>query len=318
MRSASRVRTVVAALVVAGLVSCSRSRVRTTFPGAPVVLISIDTLRADRLPLYGYTRIETPALDRFAKDAWLFENAYSPCPMTLPAHTTMLTGLLPPEHGVRNNVGFTFDGAAHASLPKFLGPRGYATGAAVSETGLGSLFDFYEDSFNTIPGVRSVNYRRSGDRTAAFAETWIGEHAGKPFFFLFHLYEPHVPYDPPEPLRSRYGVTYDAEVATADAIVGSFLESLKRLGVCDKALVIVTSDHGEGLGEHGERSEEHTSELTASSSIPSSCIARRSGSRSSSSSPAAPAPAAASPRPSSSRTSSRRSPGRSSSRCPRA
>jgi arylsulfatase A-like enzyme/Flp pilus assembly protein TadD len=239
--------------------SCSRDRALPTFPDAPVILISIDTLRADRLPLYGYTRIRTPFLDRFAKDAWLFENAYSPCPMTLPAHTTMLTGTLPPEHGVRNNIGFVFDPEAHMSLPRLLRQRAYATGAALSsyvlrfETGLGALFDFYEDSFGTMPGVQPVNYQRAGDKTAAFAQAWIGEHAGKPFFFLFHIYEPHVPYDPPEPFRSQYGVTYDGEVATSDAIVGAFLDTLKKLGVYDRAIVIVTSDHGEGLGEHGEQ-----------------------------------------------------------------
>jgi len=250
-----------AAVALLGLLvgSCSKERAHPTFPDASVILISIDTLRADRLPLYGYTGIRTPFLDSFAKDAWLFENAYSPCPMTLPAHTTMLTGMLPPEHGVRNNIGFAFDGKAHVSLPRLLKERGYATGAAVSsyvlrhETGLGALFDFYEDSFDTTPGIQSVNYQRSGDKTAAFAEPWIGEHAGKPFFFLFHIYEPHVPYDPPEPFRSRYGATYDGEVATADAIVGAFLDTLKKLGVYDRAIVIVTSDHGEGLGQHGEQ-----------------------------------------------------------------
>ena len=254
-------RASLAAVALLGLLagSCSKERARPTFPDAPVILISIDTLRADRLPLYGYTGIRTPFLDSFAKDAWLFENAYSPCPMTLPAHTTMLTGMLPPEHGVRNNIGFAFDGKAHVSLPRLLKERGYATGAAVSsyvlrnETGLGALFDFYEDSFDTTPGIQSVNYQRSGDKTAAFAEPWIGEHAGKPFFFLFHIYEPHVPYDPPEPFRSQYGLTYDGEVATADAIVGQFLDTLRTLGVYDRAIVIVTADHGEGLGEHGEQ-----------------------------------------------------------------
>ena len=255
------VRATLAAAALLGIFagSCSRGHSPSTFKDAPVVLISIDTLRADRLPLYGYTKIETPSLDRFAKDAWLFENAYSPCPMTLPAHTTMLTGMLPPEHGVRNNIGFSFDGAAHPSLPRLLKEQGYATGAAVSsyvlrsETGLGALFDFYEDSFDTVPGIQSVNYQRSGDKTAALAAPWIGAHAGKPFFFLFHIYEPHVPYDPPEPFRSRYGATYDGEVASADAIVGAFLDNLKKLGVYDRAIVIVTSDHGEGLGQHGEQ-----------------------------------------------------------------
>ena len=259
MTRLARARLAAAALLGLLAGSCSRGPARPVFPDAPVILISIDTLRADRLPLYGYTKIETPFLDRFSKDAWFFENAYSPCPMTLPSHTTMLTGMLPPEHGVRNNIGFTFDGTAHMSLPRLLKQRGYATGAAVSsyvlrsETGLGALFDFYEDSFDTTPGIQSVNYQRSGDKTAALAERWIGENAGKPFFFLLHIYEPHVPYDPPEPFLSRYGATYDGEVATADAIVGAFLDNLKKLGVYDRAIVIVTSDHGEGLGQHGEQ-----------------------------------------------------------------
>jgi len=146
--------------------SCARDRGVPTYPNAPVILISIDTLRADRLPAYGYTRIKTPFLDRFQQEAWFFENPYTPCPMTLPAHTTMLTGTLPPEHGVRNNAGFVFDGQAHGNLPHLLRQHGYATGAAVSsyvlrfETGLGVLFDYYEDSVDTLPGVETVHYRR--------------------------------------------------------------------------------------------------------------------------------------------------------------
>ncbi|OFV80952.1 MAG: hypothetical protein A2Y78_00355 [Acidobacteria bacterium RBG_13_68_16] len=249
-----------AAVVILALLagSCARDRGIPTYPNAPVVLISIDTLRADRLPAYGYTRIKTPFLDRFQQEAWFFENPYTPCPMTLPAHTTMLTGTLPPEHGVRNNAGFVFDGQTHSNLPHLLKQHGYATGAAVSsyvlrfETGLGVLFDYYEDSVDTLPGVETVHYRRLGDKTAAFARTWISKHATEPFFFFFHIYEPHLPYDPPEPFRSLYGVSYDAEVATSDAIVGAFLDDLKKLGVYDRAIVIVLSDHGEGLGDHGE------------------------------------------------------------------
>jgi arylsulfatase A-like enzyme len=241
--------------------SCSRDHALPTFPDAPVILISIDTLRADRLPLYGYTKIQSPFLDRFAKDAWLFENAYSPCPMTLPAHTTILTGMLPPEHGVRNNAGFAFDGQTLSSIPRLLKQHGYATGAAVSsyilrfETGLGVLFDSYEDTISTTLGGETARNQRSGDKTAAIAASWIEKKASQPFFFLFHIYEPHTPYAPPEPFRSRYGATYDGEVAASDAIVGAFLDSLKKFGVYDRAIVFVLSDHGEGLGDHGE--EQH-------------------------------------------------------------
>jgi choline-sulfatase len=243
--------------------SCSReSKVsKREFRGAPVILISIDTLRADRLPLYGYTKIQTPFLDRFAKDAWLFENAYSPCPMTLPAHATLLSGTLPPEHGVRNNAGFVFDGQTLNSIPRLLKQHGYATGAAVSsyilrfETGLGVLFDSYEDTISTTVGGETARNRRSGEKTAAIAASWIEKKAGQPFFFLFHIYEPHAPYAPPEPFRSQYGASYDGEVATSDAIVGAFVDSLKKFGVYDRAVVFILSDHGEGLGDHGE--EQH-------------------------------------------------------------
>ncbi len=262
--AAARPIATLASLLALGLLaaSCSRSMGVPTFKNAPVVLISIDTMRADRLPAYGYGKIRTPNLDRLLPEAWLFENAYTPCPMTAPAHTSMLTGQIPPEHGVRNNAGFVFDGKAHTSLPTLLKAHGYATGAAVSsyvlryETGLGPLFDYYEDSLETAPGVESVHYRRSGDKTEAFAKEWIAKHAGEPFLFFFHIYEPHLPYEPPEPFKSEYGVTYDAMVATADSIVGTFLDDLKRLGVYDRALVIVTGDHGEGLGDHGE--EQHS------------------------------------------------------------
>ncbi len=260
---AALVRPLLVALGVGALSLACSSRDRVPhFPNAPVVLISIDTLRSDHLPAYGYTKVETPYLDRLLPEAWFFAAAYTPCPMTLPAHTSMLTGMLPQEHGVPNNAGYTFDGKAHPSLPTLLKPHGYATGAAVSsyvlryETGLGAIFDYYEDSTETTPGVPSVHYRRKGDRTAVFATEWIAKHAAEPFFFFFHIYEPHLPYDPPEPFRSRYGVTYDAQVANSDQIVGNFLEELKRLGVYNKAIVIVTSDHGEGLGDHGE--EQHS------------------------------------------------------------
>jgi arylsulfatase A-like enzyme/Flp pilus assembly protein TadD len=223
-----------------------------------VVLISIDTLRADRLPAYGYPGVRTPNLDRLRRDSILYQNAYSPCPMTLPSHLTMLTGLLPPEHGVRNNLGFVFKGEAHANLPLLLKGQGYATGAAVSsyvlraETGLAGVFDYYEDSIDPRPGAPFIDYQRPGAKTAAFAREWIAFRKTEPFFFFFHIYEPHVPYEPPEPFKSLYPSPYDGEVATADAIVGDFLADLKTLGVYDRAIIILTSDHGEGLGDHGE------------------------------------------------------------------
>jgi choline-sulfatase len=238
---------------------CRGGPARQRFPGAPVILISIDTLRADRLPAYGYKLGATPALDRFRRDAILYRNAYSPCPMTLPTHVSMLTGLLPPEHGVRSNAGFTFDGQAHAHLPGMLKARGYATGAAVStyvlrgETGLGALFDSYEDSIDALHGSAFAEQQRPGAVTSKLARRWLDAQPKGPLFLFFHIYEPHVPYDPPEPYRSRFAHPYDGEVAYSDAIVGELLDHLRATGIYDRALVIVTSDHGEGLGDHGEQ-----------------------------------------------------------------
>ena len=225
---------------------------------APVILISIDTLRADRLPAYGYDKVATPNIDALVKDGVLFENAYSHCPMTLPSHVSMLTGLLPTEHGVRNNLGYRFDPAKHATLPQKLKSRGYATGAAVSsyvlraDTGLGAAFDFYDDAIPVATSGAASQHQRPGETTLAISRKWISEHASQPFFFFFHVYEPHAPYTPPEPFRSRYSEPYDGEVAHSDAIVGELLQFLKTSGLYDRATIILTSDHGEGLWQHGE------------------------------------------------------------------
>ncbi len=229
------------------------------FPQAPVVLISIDTLRADRLPGYGYTQVETPQLERLRKDAVLFENAYTHVPLTLPAHASLFTGLLPPEHQVRDNLGYTVD-PKQPLLAGLLQARGYATGAAVSAyvlrsaTGIARGFDFYDDKIEAPAGVDAAgSVQRSGADSAERALGWLAGVAQRPFFLFLHLYEPHSPFDPPEPFKTRYaGRPYDGEVATADHIVGQFLDELRARGLYDRALVLVLSDHGEGLGDHGE------------------------------------------------------------------
>jgi arylsulfatase A-like enzyme/Flp pilus assembly protein TadD len=232
------------------------------FPAPPIILISIDTLRADHLPAYGYRGVDTPALDRLRKDAILFENAYSHCPLTLPAHVSMLTGLLPPEHEVRNNIGYRFDGKAHPTLAGLLRTRGYATGAAVSayvvraDTGLSDSFDFYDDAIEKPPDVQAASrVQRKGEETVRRGLAWLTGVEKRPFFLFIHLYEPHSPYEPPEPYRSRYRLAYDGEVAASDAILGAFFDELKRRDLYDRALVLLVSDHGEGLGDHGE--DEH-------------------------------------------------------------
>ena len=234
--------------------------------GTPVILVSIDTLRADRLPAYGYGGVETPALDALRNDSILFERAYSHIPLTLPAHSSLLTGLLPPEHGLRDNIGYTLDAERLAAgeipfLPLALRDHGYATGAAVSsyvlrsKMGLDEGFDFYQDSIEFRTGTGLGGLQRPGGATLDLAREWLREAAEGPFFFFFHIYEPHTPYRPPEPFASRYADPYDGEVAAADRVVGDLLDELKRLGVYDRAIIVLLSDHGEGLGDHGE--EEH-------------------------------------------------------------
>ena len=229
------------------------------YPNAPVILISIDTLRSDHLPAYGYKGVDTPNLDRFRRDAVLFEQAFSHCPLTLPSHVTMLTGRLPAGSGVRDNIGFPFDAAAQPTLPGVLKSKGYRTGAAVSayvlrgKTGLGAAFDFYDDAVEIKPGSAQGSLQRSGSETIAIARRWIEQNHNEPFLFMVHLYEPHAPYAPPPVFASRYPLAYDGEIAATDQIVGELLESLRKSGTYEKAIVVILSDHGEGLMDHGEQ-----------------------------------------------------------------
>lgn len=229
--------------------------------GAPIILISVDTLRSDRLPVYGYDKVSTPAFDALAKDAIVFERAYSHYPLTLPSHVSLLTGELPPVHKVRDNAGYAFESSKHSYLPRLLKEAGYETGAAVSafvlrpQTGLGEGFDFYDGDLELEKGQSLDSVQRAGGETLQAALPWIRERAtpaDRPFFFFFHIYEPHAPYEAPAAFRSRYADPYDAEVAAADAVLGELFAELKRLEIYDRATIVVVSDHGEGLGDHGE------------------------------------------------------------------
>lgn len=227
----------------------------------PVILISVDTLRSDRLPMYGYDRVATPALDALRQDGVLFRNAWSHSPLTLPSHASMLTGLLPAAHGVRDNTGFRLAENV-PTVASLLSANGYATAAAVSAfvlrkaTAVDRGFQLYDDELEKTRRETSLGHiQRPGDETVAAAQRWIDANAQRPFFFFLHLYEPHSPYDPPEPYASRYRDAYDGEIAHTDAIVGRFLEHLKQQGIYDRAMIVLVSDHGEGLGDHGE--DEH-------------------------------------------------------------
>ncbi|MEW6320944.1 MAG: sulfatase-like hydrolase/transferase, partial [Acidobacteriota bacterium] len=224
----------------------------------PIILISIDTLRADRLPVYGYAGGETPAIDELARSSVVFERAYAHSPQTLPSHASMLTGRLPFEHGVRDNVGFTLS-EQHPSLATLLSARGFETGAGVSayvlraETGIGRGFGTYDAEIDPGPAdAPATLVARDGSVTVDNAIRWLEGRGGERFFQFLHLYEPHAPYAPPP----RFGAAahpYDGEIAYADSLVGRITEHLKRRGLFDRALIILTADHGEGLGDHGEQ-----------------------------------------------------------------
>jgi len=254
-----RLGTLLASLLL--VTACSRGR--PVFRGAPVFLVCIDTLRADRLPVYGYAQVETPALDALARDSIVFDNAISHVPLTLPSHASLFTGLLPFQHGVRDNLGYRLS-KEHRTLATALHEMGYATGAAVSAvvldhgSGIGAGFDFYEDAVEASEAAQALGQvQRSGDESRRLLEQWIaGKTPDAKLFGFFHLYEPHSPYAAPEPFRSKYSsVPYDGEVAASDAIVGRFLQSLRDSKLYDRSLIVFLSDHGEGLGDHGE--DEH-------------------------------------------------------------
>jgi arylsulfatase A-like enzyme/Tfp pilus assembly protein PilF len=226
-------------------------------PGTPILLISIDTLRADHLPAYGYTGVDTPALDALRRDAILFERAFSHAPITLPSHTSILTGLPPTEHGVRDNLGVRLEWHDDLPfLPRALAALDYATGAVVSsyvlqrETGLAAGFDHYDDTIDKIN--KRVLLQRSGEESLARAVAWMDSVGERPFFLFFHIYEPHTPYEPPEPFKSRYASPYDGEIALADRIIGGLIDELRARDLYERSLIVLLSDHGESLGDHGE------------------------------------------------------------------
>jgi arylsulfatase A-like enzyme/Tfp pilus assembly protein PilF len=231
-------------------------------PGLDVLLVTLDTTRADRLGCYGYSSAKTRHLDRLAAEGTRFETVIAPAPITLPSHSSILTGLYPFEHGVRNNGNF-YLAARFETLATRLKARGYRTGAFVSSFildrryGLDRGFDVYDDRMEgEFKQVVALQAERRGDRTALALGRWIDERAkepGAPFFAWLHLYDPHEPYSPPRPFRDIFASDpYEGEIAFVDAIVASVLDRLGGAGLLDRTLVVFSGDHGESLGEHGE------------------------------------------------------------------
>jgi arylsulfatase A-like enzyme/predicted Zn-dependent protease len=223
----------------------------------PIVLISIDTLRADHLPAYGYRKVKTPAIDALAADGVVFERAYSHAPQTLPAHVALLSGQLPFQNGVRDNVGFAVK-PGERMLPQMLRERGFTTGGVVSayvlrkETGIGQGFDFFDAEMPPASPELSIGQvQRDGGESEKIAEHWLDSIGTTRAFLFLHLYEPHKPYAPPE--RFSAYAPYDGEIAYADEIVGRLVRYLKTHQLYDRSTIVLLSDHGEGLGDHGEQ-----------------------------------------------------------------
>ena len=250
------------ALLVAPLLVALSGCDRRPEPPRHLVLVTIDTLRADRLGCYGAKDVSTPNLDRIAGEGAIATRATAHVPLTRPSHTSLFTGLLPTRHGIRDNItpARVPEVPTLATVAK---SAGFRTAAFVSSIvlasggGLERGFDLYSDDLAKSAPAEDVPFmnelQRSGDETLAEAIGWLESNRDSRLFAWIHLYDPHEPYEPPEPYRTRYADRpYDGEVAWSDELVGRLDEALARLGLRENTLLVVTSDHGEGLGEHRE------------------------------------------------------------------
>jgi arylsulfatase A-like enzyme/Tfp pilus assembly protein PilF len=225
-----------------------------------VLLVTLDTTRADRIHAYGFDAAATPNLDRLAAEGVTFENAVAPAPLTLPAHSTMFTGKSPPGHGVRDNGGF-FLRETELTLAERLKARGYRTGAFVgayvldSKWGLAQGFDAYVDDFDLSrePSLSLSSIDRPANDVTDRALGWLDGAAGSRFFAWVHYYDAHSPYEPPEPFNRRFpNRPYVGEIAFVDSEIGRLLAWLDARGVSNRTIVVALGDHGESLGEHAE------------------------------------------------------------------
>ncbi len=229
-----------------------------------IVLVTMDTTRADHLPAYGYSGVKTPALDALARQGVVFEQAATATPLTLPSHSTIMTGMYPTFHGVRVN-GNTALSDEQTTLAEVLASRGYRTGAFIAafvldgRWGLKQGFEHYDDQFDLkkYKHLDLGEVQRPGNEVTDAALAWLEGQKAKPFFAWIHLYDPHVPYAPPEPFASEYARRgpvglYDGEIAFMDTQIGRVTAWLEANGLAGKTLIVLVGDHGESLGAHGE------------------------------------------------------------------
>jgi len=229
-----------------------------------VILLTLDTTRADHLACYGYPGVRTPNLDSLARRGVLFEQAATNSPLTLPAHCSILTGMYPTYHGVRIN-GNTALNEEQTTIAEVLSGQGYQCGAFIGafvldgRWGLRQGFQHYDDQFD-LKKYKHIDLgavQRPGNEVMDIALDWLEKQKNSPFFAWIHLYDPHTPYDPPEPYRSEYGPKslhglYDGEIAFMDEQIGRCLSWLENNGLDKSTILILVGDHGEGLGSHGE------------------------------------------------------------------
>ena len=247
----------VPALLLAGVGTWFVVQQRASVPAIRhVVLISLDTCRADHLSCYGYAQPTTPNIDALAGQGYQFNHAVTPIPLTLPAHASMLTGTIPPHHGKHENKDVYFD-PSHVTLAALLRTKGYRTGAFVGSQvlngrfGLDRGFDTYDDRF--VEQGRAGSSERSAEAVNRAAFAWLDKQTDDPVFLFLHYYDPHDAYEPPEPFATTFQENpYAGEIAYTDHCIGEVVAKLKSLDMYDSSLIIVTADHGEMLGEHGE------------------------------------------------------------------
>jgi arylsulfatase A-like enzyme len=231
-------------------------------PPIGVVIVTLDTTRADRLTPYGLMDVSMPALERLAAEGVVFDQATTVAPLTLPAHTSLFTGLLPPHHGVADNASIPLDDR-HTTLAELLRARGFRTAAFVSsvvldeDRGLAQGFEEYRgvrvpDTADPQAVAGPARRQRRADSVIDEAIAWLDGVSSSPFFLWAHLYDAHRPYEPPEQFASLPDA-YIGEIAFASAQIGRLVADLERRGLLDRTIVIVTADHGESLGDHGER-----------------------------------------------------------------
>ncbi len=260
---------VVAISVILALVGCNRIDVsprgqeRPLPTGPNVLLITIDTLRADHVGAYGASGVETPSLDGLADEGVLFENSIAATPLTLPSHCSIMTGMNPPRHAVRNNGIFLLDDS-HETLAERFREAGYDTGAVVGAVvldagfGLDQGFDFYDWSESSQRASETGYPDRPAEEVTDVALRWLAARE-RPFFLWIHYYDPHAAYLPPAPFGRRFaGRLYDGEIAYVDTQIERIFQGLRTSGEWDRTLVVATSDHGESLGEHGEQTHSYT------------------------------------------------------------